>query len=85
MREVVDRYAHVVVPLREQVVTLTQEQYNAMLVGAPQVLLAKQDEVTARRESVEALRDYWIARADLERAVGVTFPTVQPGPPSPTP
>lgn len=85
MREVVDRYAHVVVPLREQVMTLTQEQYNAMLAGAPQVLLAKQDEVTARRESVEALRDYWIASANLERAVGVTFPTVQPGPPSPTP
>jgi cobalt-zinc-cadmium efflux system outer membrane protein len=85
MREVVDRYAHVVVPLRAQVMTLTQEQYNAMLAGAPQLLLAKQDEVTARRESVEALRDYWIASADLERAVGVTFPTVQPAPPAPAP
>jgi len=70
MREVVERYTRVVLPLRTQVVELSQEQYNAMLIGAPQILLAKQDAVNAQRESVEALRDYWIARADLERAMG---------------
>jgi outer membrane protein, heavy metal efflux system len=74
MRELVDRYSRVVVPLREQVVRLSQEQFGAMLLGAPELLLAKQNEVNARRELIEALRDYWIARADLERAVGVGFP-----------
>ncbi len=82
LRDVVDRYARIVLPLRAQVVALSQQQYNAMLVGAPQVLLAKQDEVSAQRESVEALRDYWIARADLERAVGAIFPQ-EPTPPTP--
>jgi cobalt-zinc-cadmium efflux system outer membrane protein len=70
MREVVERYANVVVPLRERAVSLAQEQYNGMLLGAYQWLAAKQSEVDSYREFIEALRDYWIARADLERAVG---------------
>ncbi len=74
MRDVVDRYARVVVPLREQIVDLTQEQYGAMLMGASQVLVAKQNALGAQRDSIEALRDYWIARADLERAVGAALP-----------
>jgi len=32
--------------------------------------LAKQNEILAERGYIGALRDYWIARADLERAVG---------------
>jgi cobalt-zinc-cadmium efflux system outer membrane protein len=73
-RAVVDRYAHVVVPLRQRVVTLSQEQYNAMLLGAHPLLLAKQNEVNAYREFIESLRDYWTARADLERATGGSVP-----------
>ena len=75
MRDVVDRYATVVVPLREQVVSLSQEQYDAMLLGAYQLLAAKQNEVSAYREFIEALRDYWIARADLERAIAAAIPS----------
>jgi outer membrane protein, heavy metal efflux system len=78
MRDVVDRYAKVVVPLREQVVSLSQEHYNAMLLGAYQLLAAKQNEVNAYREFIEALRDYWVARADLERAIGTAIPSGAP-------
>ena len=78
LRDVVDRYAKVVVPLREQAVSLSQEQYNAMLLGAYQFLAAKQNEVNAYREFIEALRDYWIARTDLERAVGAAIPNDVP-------
>ena len=74
MRDVVDRYAKIVVPMREQAVSLSQEQYNAMLLGAYQLLAAKQSEVDAYREFIEALRDYWIARADLERVVASAIP-----------
>ena len=56
------------------VVTLSQEQYNAMLLGAHPLLLAKQNEVNAYREFIESLRDYWTARADLERATGGSVP-----------
>ena len=86
-RAVVDRYANVVVPLRQRVVTLSQEQYNAMLLGAPQLLLAKQNEVNAYREFIESLRDYWTARADLGRVTGgiVPMPEAKRGAPSTAP
>jgi cobalt-zinc-cadmium efflux system outer membrane protein len=74
MREVVERYANVVVPLREQAVHLSQEQYNAMLLGVYPLLAAKQAEMDAERESIEALRDYWIAHAELERATASAIP-----------
>ena len=41
-----------------------------MLLGVYQLIQAKQAEFDAYREYIEALRDYWIARSDLERAVG---------------
>ncbi len=83
-REVVRRYATVIVPLRQRVVALSQQQFDAMLVGAYQVLQAKQSEMNAYREFIEALHDYWLARADLERASGGAVPVTTP-PPSPSP
>ena len=69
-RGVVEQYAKVVVPLRESVVRYSQEQYDAMLLGVYQLIQAKQEEFEAYREYIEALRDYWVAKSDLERAVG---------------
>jgi outer membrane protein, heavy metal efflux system len=69
-REVVARYSNVVLPLREQIVALSQQEYDAMLLGTYQLLQAKRSEVGAYRELIVALRDYWIARANLERATG---------------
>lgn len=57
-------------PTQQQALNLTLQQYNFMLKGAYDLLLAKQNEVTAERSYIEAWRDYWIARAELERAVG---------------
>ena len=76
----VGRYATVVLPMRERIVALSQQQYNAMLLGAYQLLAAKQAEVNAYREFIEALRDYWVARADLERATGGAVPMKPEGP-----
>ena len=69
-RTTIDYYQKTLVPLRERIVTLSQEQYNAMLLGVYQLLQAKQNETNTYREYIEAVRDYWIARADLERAIG---------------
>ncbi|MGI8958136.1 MAG: TolC family protein [Chthoniobacterales bacterium] len=57
-------------PTQQQALNLTLQQYNYMLKGAYDLLLAKQNEVAAERSYIEAWRDYWIARAELERAVG---------------
>jgi cobalt-zinc-cadmium efflux system outer membrane protein len=69
-RSIVEDYGKVVVPLRENIVRFSQEQYDAMLLGVYQLIQAKQNEFEAYREYIEALRDYWIARSDLERAIG---------------
>ncbi len=59
-----------ILPQRRQALALTLQQYNGMLKGAYDLLLAKANETTAERSSIEACRDYWLARAELERAAG---------------
>lgn len=69
-RGIVEDYRTVVVPLRERIVRASQDQYDAMLLGVYQLILAKQSEFETYREYIESLRDYWIARSDLERTIG---------------
>ena len=61
-------------PQRRRILELTVQHYNAMFKGAYDLLQAKQSEVAAERAALEAWRDYWIARARLERAVGGALP-----------
>ena len=44
--------------------------YNAMLTGAFELFSGKREELDAERGWIAARRDYWITRAELERAVG---------------
>lgn len=76
-------YRTVVIPLRRRIVAQTQLEYNAMLTGVFQLLQAKRDEVSAGRAYVEVVADYWMARAELERAVGGALD--MPSPPSSEP
>jgi cobalt-zinc-cadmium efflux system outer membrane protein len=69
-RQRVDYLQSTAMPIRARVVEESQLQYNAMQVSLFDLLRAKQDQVNAGREYVDALRDYWIARAELEKAVG---------------
>jgi cobalt-zinc-cadmium efflux system outer membrane protein len=68
-REVVE-HSRTVVRLREQMVALSQRQYDGMLLGVYQLLAAKEAEINGYREYIEAVRDYWVTRVELERAVG---------------
>ncbi len=67
-------YRDVLLPLRHEIVRQSQLEYNGMLIGVFQLLLAKREEVDAGRAYVETLADYWITRAELERAVGGELP-----------
>lgn len=69
-RRLADNYQAVLVPLRDRIVTEAQLQYNGMLIGPYQLLAAKRDQIEAHRGYVEALRDYWMERAELQRVVG---------------
>lgn len=65
-----EHYRRVVLPLRRRIVEETQLRYNAMLAGVFELLQAKRDEIEAGRAYVETLTEYWVARSELERAVG---------------
>ena len=69
-RRQVDYFKSTALPMRTRVTEESQLQYNAMQIGPFQLLQAKQEEVKTGADSVEALRGYWVARAELEKAVG---------------
>jgi len=74
-RALFEHYRDTLVPLRESVVVLTQQQVSYMLEGQFQLLLVKQQEFDAYQGYLEGLRDYWIARTELARAVGAQLPS----------
>ena len=84
-RKTAQYYQDTLIPLRMQVVEETQKHYNYMLVGVYQLLQTRQEETTARRQQVAALADYWIARTQLERAIGGPLPPESPQTPAPAP
>ena len=53
-------------PLSSQISLETQEQYNAMQVGVFQLLVARQQEIQAGRQYIDALLAYWLSRSDYE-------------------
>ncbi len=65
----VEYYRDVLLPRRRRIVELTSLQYNAMLFGLFQLLQAKQNEINARHEYIEAQLDYWKARSDFDLVV----------------
>ncbi|MGD2186423.1 MAG: TolC family protein, partial [Desulfobacterales bacterium] len=74
-RNLIKHYRSSVLPLREQIVDLTLKNYNYMLTGAFDLLMAKQQEFEAYQKYLEAVRDYWIIRADMQRSLGGRLPS----------
>jgi len=74
-RNLIDHYRNTVLPLREQIVDLTLKNYNYMLMGAFDLLMAKQQKFESYQQYMEAVRDYWIIRADIQRSLGGRLPT----------
>jgi cobalt-zinc-cadmium efflux system outer membrane protein len=76
LRARVEYYRDVIVPRRERILELTKLEHNAMLAGVFQLLQAKQNELRARRDYIEAQSEYWTARTELDRAIqGITGDT----------
>lgn len=67
-------YGRVLLPQRARILDLTLRHYNAMFKGAYDLLQAKQAEVEAEKAYLDSWRNYWIARARLERALGGSLP-----------
>lgn len=73
-RQVAEHYRDIVLPLRTRILEQTQLHYNGMFVGLYQLVAAKREEIDAHRGYIESVRDYWMARAELERAAGGRIP-----------
>ena len=73
-RQAIEQYRTGIIPTRERVVALSQQQYDAMLLGVYPLIQAKQSEINAYRGYIEKVRDYWSGRAALEHAVGGRLP-----------
>ncbi len=65
-----EHYRTVLLPLREKAVKESQLRYNAMLLGVFQLLQARREQIEVYRSYLDTVRDYWITRAELERATG---------------
>lgn len=86
-RDQAERYRDVLLPLEAKIVQRSQLQYNGMFIGVFKLLQAKRSQIKTQQKYVEQLRDYWIARSDLEHAVGGRLaaqrPATQPASPPP--
>jgi len=69
------QYRDVMIPQRIETVALAQREVNYMLLGVFELLALKQDEFHAYQGYIEAIRDYWLARADLGLATGTQLPS----------
>ena len=72
-RDIATYSAQVLLPQNQQLLGEALLQYNAMQMGNYDLLLAKQREQHAEQATIEALRDYWIARTRLQTALGGGF------------
>jgi cobalt-zinc-cadmium efflux system outer membrane protein len=71
-------YDQTLLPKRRAILRETLLHYNAMQKSSYELLLAKQQSLEAERGRIEAWRDYWTARAELERAVGGRLADLKP-------
>lgn len=69
-RKRAEYYQREVLPLHAQMLEQTQLHYNGMFMSVFELLQAKRSQIKAAEEFIEALKDYWLARTELELAVG---------------
>lgn len=72
-RKAVEAYRQAV-PYRREALTETLKNYNFMLMGVFQLLEAKRRELEASSAYIDALKDYWTKRSELERVSGGKLP-----------
>lgn len=85
-------YRNTVLPLQQRILEENTRLYNGMLIGVYDLLRSRQEQIDAGRAYLAALKDYWVARADLEKALAgplpeapgtVAQPSVAPAPAAP--
>lgn len=70
LRRLIEHYRTEMIPAGEQMVTYLQQEQNYMLVDVFDLLLGLRQARGAYRGYIKNLRDYWIARAQLQQRTG---------------
>jgi outer membrane protein TolC len=58
-----------IVPLKKRISEENLLRYNGMLIGVFELLADARSQITSVNGYIEALRDFWLAQADLEMAL----------------
>ena len=66
-RQTVLAYRNEILPVQDKILEQVQLQYNAMQVGTPRLLLAKQQQIDAGRDYIETLYNYHVARVAFDQ------------------
>jgi len=70
-----------IVPLNQRIAEENMLRYNGMLIGVFELLADARMQIASVNASIEALRDFWIAQADLDMAlIGKPSLTAAAGP-----
>jgi outer membrane protein TolC len=77
--EIARHFRDEIVPLRKRISEENLLRYNGMLIGVFELLADARSQIGSVNGYIDALRDFWLAQADLEMAlIGKPAPTLQP-------
>lgn len=68
--ELAKHYRDVVIPLRQKISEETLLRYNGMLLSVFELLADAREQTAAVNNYITALKEYWIADANLDAAIG---------------
>lgn len=69
-RKIIHDYRTRLLPIQNQISAFSEELYNVMGLGIDKLLENKRQEVAANQYYTESLKQYWIAKVELDRALG---------------
>ncbi len=67
-------YRDTILPLQQRIVEENTVLHNSMQLGVFELLRSRQDQIDAGRAYIAAIKEYWMARADLENALAGPLP-----------
>ena len=81
--ELARHYRDEIVPLRKTIAEENQLRYNGMLISVFELLADAREQVASVNAYIDALRGFWLAETDLQKAVGGKLPMSMAGAKSP--
>ena len=67
--DIAKHYRDEIVPIRKRIADENMLRYNGMLIGVFDLLADARAQITSVNGYIEALRDFWLAKADLDMAM----------------